>query len=330
MTVETCDECRFDSTQYTTTDARRSLVSMAIRWRWAVDGIDQSVLATRPAPSIWSPTEYAHHAADVLMSLNELLALVVAGDLPPMEVPRAPDASPDDPPPRSTAAKGIDRLQKHALRLETAFGALGKDGRAASDELGGETIDAGWILRHAVHDSSHHLMDVGRVLHALGHGAPRAEGRVAGVFASGGGVPKQPVETATVGYRGVDGDKQSARQHHGRVWQALCLWSTEVIVRLRDEGHPIAPGRAGENVAVSGIDWSTLRVGTRVAIGDVLAEVSAYAAPCKKNAAWFVAGDFGRMSHDREPGVSRVYASVLRDGVIHTGDAVVVEPDLSG
>jgi MOSC domain-containing protein YiiM len=111
------------------------------------------------------------------------------------------------------------------------------------------------------------------------------------------------------------------------VWQALCLWSADVVDDLRAEGHPIAPGNAGENVSVSGIDWSTLRPGVRLSLGDALAEVSAYATPCSKNAGWFVGGDFDRMNHDRHPGVSRVYASVVRDGKIRPGDRVIVEPD---
>jgi MOSC domain-containing protein YiiM len=170
-------------------------------------------------------------------------------------------------------------------------------------------------------------MLVGRAIHALGAGAPRSTGSVVGVFASGGGVPKQPIPEAVVGYRGVEGDKQTSREHHGRVWQALCLWSADVVERLHGEGHPIARGNAGENVSITGIDWPSLRPGTRIAIGDtLLAEVSAYATPCKKNAGWFVDGDFNRMNHDREQGISRVYASVLRDGVVRPGDEVVVEP----
>ena len=61
-------------------------------------------------------------------------------------------------------------------------------------------------------------------------------------------------------------------------------------------------------------------------IGDVLAEVSAYATPCAKNAAWFADRDFRRMDHDRHPGWSRVYAWVREPGTIRPGDPVVVEP----
>ena len=143
---------------------------------------------------------------------------------------------------------------------------------------------------------------------------------------SSGGVPKRAVDSAPVGLRGLDGDRQAARKHHGRVWQALCLWSADVVDRLATEGHPIAPGCAGENASIRGIDWPALRPGVRLAIGDVLCEVSAYATPCKKNAQWFTGGDFNRMGHDREPGISRVYASVLSDGIVRVGDKVVVEP----
>ncbi|HJR38670.1 MAG TPA: MOSC domain-containing protein, partial [Nocardioidaceae bacterium] len=144
--------------------------------------------------------------------------------------------------------------------------------------------------------------------------------------ASDGGVPKRPVKVAEVGDRGLVGDRQADRRNHGRPLQALCLWSTEVIQALQAEGHPIEPGAAGENVTISGIDWSTLRTGVQLLIGDVLAEVSAYATPCAKNAAWFADREFRRMDHDRHPGWSRVYAWVREPGTIRLGDAAVVEP----
>lgn len=178
----------------------------------------------------------------------------------------------------------------------------------------------------AVHEVTHRLHEAGRQVHAAGHGAPTQRGSVHQLNVSGGGVPKTPVERASIGYRGRRGDRQAARRHHGRVWQAVSLWSVEVIERLRAEGHPVAPGLAGENITVAGVDWATLRPGVQVQVGTALLELSAYAAPCKKNAAWFLEGEFNRMAHEREPGVSRLYASVLRDGEVAAGDQVIVEP----
>ena len=162
----------------------------------------------------------------------------------------------------------------------------------------GEGVD-----RDALHTAVHTMFEASRVLPR-----PAGRGSVAGLFASNGGVPKTPIDEARIGIRGVDGDRQASREHHGRVWQALCLWSADVVDRLRAEGHPIEPGNAGENVSVRGVDWATLRPGVRLALGEVLCEVSAYATPCKKNMAWFLDHDFNRMGHDREPGVSRLYS----------------------
>ena len=112
------------------------------------------------------------------------------------------------------------------------------------------------------------LSAAGRAVVAAGHGpgAP-GSGVVDGVFASGGGVPKAPVLSASVGWRGLDGDRQASRKHHGRVWQALCLWSADVVDALAAEGHPVFPGAAGENVSVRGLDWAAVRPGVRLRLG---------------------------------------------------------------
>ncbi len=182
-------------------------------------------------------------------------------------------------------------------------------------------------LPDRLHEGLHALHEAGRLRHRAGEGSPPATGRVAQLNASGGGVPKLPVESATITTAGLAGDRQHDREHHGRPWQALCLWSAEVIDALAAEGHPIAYGSAGENVTVAGLDWATLRPGVRMRIGAALVETSPYAIPCRKNAQWFLGGDFGRMAHERQPGVSRIYAQVLDGGPVAVGDPVVVEPE---
>lgn len=177
-----------------------------------------------------------------------------------------------------------------------------------------------------LHDNLHGISMAGRRRHEHGRGAPRGQGQVVAVNTSRGGVPKAPVPEAMVSHRGVEGDVQAARQHHGRPWQALCVWSADVIDRLRAEGHSIGPGSAGENLTVAGVDWATVQPGVRIQAGELLAEVSLWAIPCAKNAQWFLDGDFNRISHEREPGISRMYASVLRPGRVRPGDAFVIEP----
>jgi MOSC domain-containing protein YiiM len=149
------------------------------------------------------------------------------------------------------------------------------------------------------------------------------DGVVSGLHASGGGVPKLPIDAATVGWSGVEGDRQGSRVHHGRPWQALCIWSDDVIANFAAQGHPIRPGYAGENITVRGLPWEAARPGAKVTIGSVEATLTAYAIPCSQNEAWFINGDFELMSHEQGP-VSRVYAQVDRPGVIAIGDTLTL------
>jgi MOSC domain-containing protein YiiM len=165
----------------------------------------------------------------------------------------------------------------------------------------------------------------GPAMRAAGQLPNRAEGTVVQLSVSPGGLPKLPIDTAEVTWSGMEGDRQATRFHHGRPWQALCIWSAEVIDNFHSAGHPIAPGLAGENITVGGLPWPDVRAGVRLRVGDVLCEVSCYALPCASNKPWFIDGDFRVMHHERGP-VSRVYATVLEPGGIGVGDAAVLEP----
>jgi MOSC domain-containing protein YiiM len=319
---ERCDECTFDAGDYTEDDLRGTLRALAPMWRTMVAGRDASVLAAAPAPGVWSATQYAAHSRDVLGAMDFLARLALTEDAPQLgPVPETPE--PDAP---AAVGDAIRHLERNAERLREAVARLAPDQWSRTVAFADDTVDVSWIVAHAVHDATHHLKDVGRGLHALGAGAPTQHGALVQINTSAGGVPKRPTPSATIDRRGVVSDVQADRKHHGRPLQALSIWSLEVIDALRAEGHPIGPGAAGENCTVSGLDWTTIRPGVRIAIDDVLIEVSAFATPCAKNAQWFADGDFNRIEHDRHPGWSRAYAWVLRGGRVSTGAQVVVEP----
>jgi MOSC domain-containing protein YiiM len=151
-----------------------------------------------------------------------------------------------------------------------------------------------------------------------------AEGRVANVNVSPqGGVPKLAVPSARVSAEGVSGDRQRNRRVHGGPERAVSLFSLERIEALRAEGHPIAPGTAGENLTIAGLDWGRLAVGSRLAIGEeVELQISSYTVPCETIEASFADGKFTRISQKLHPGWSRLYARVLREGLVREGDAV--------
>lgn len=151
-------------------------------------------------------------------------------------------------------------------------------------------------------------------------------GRVTGLHRSAGGVPKLPVPRAMVRTTGMEGDKQANRRFHGGPMRALCLYARERLAALAAEGHPVAPGVLGENVLIEGLDWSAIRPGVRLRIGEAEVEVTGYAAPCEKIASAFVGGAFKRIGQKVNPGWSRVYVSIQREGMVAVGDVVVVLP----
>ncbi len=189
-----------------------------------------------------------------------------------------------------------------------------------------KAIDAAADRYDRVHHLFHGLVSIADVRRAAGDSVRTQSGTIAALHRSDGGVPKSPVDGVHVGRRGLDGDVQATRLHHGRPWQALCLWSSEVIEELATAGHPIGPGSAGENVTIAGVDWSSLRAGTVVDLGAVRCQLSAPAVPCSKNAQWFSDGDVSRIHHEVDPGMTRWYASVLSIGDVAVGDAVTVSP----
>jgi MOSC domain-containing protein YiiM len=149
-------------------------------------------------------------------------------------------------------------------------------------------------------------------------------GSVHSLQSSAGGAPKMSIPLAEIGPGGVLGDVQGNRRHHGRPWQAICLYSSDLIDELRAEGHPIAAGSAGENVTIGGIDWSRMRGGLTITIGDVVLRTSAPAAPCHKIGDCFTDRHWNRIDHVERPGWARWYASVLSGGTVLPGDAVIV------
>ncbi|MBC7931611.1 MAG: MOSC domain-containing protein [Rubrivivax sp.] len=154
------------------------------------------------------------------------------------------------------------------------------------------------------------------------------DGRIFQLNLSDGGVPKLAVREAFLTTEGLEGDRQRDLRYHGGPERALCLFGLERILELQAEGHPIFPGSVGENVTVVGLDWSRLKHGARLALGDeVIVEISSHAAPCKIIAESFAGHEFKRISQKVFPGESRLYARVLQTGRLAIGQTVKLLED---
>jgi MOSC domain-containing protein YiiM len=150
-------------------------------------------------------------------------------------------------------------------------------------------------------------------------------GVIRSIQVSDGGVPKLPVEGGVeITTRGVRGDRQRNLKHHGGPDRAVCLYSDELIAGFRDQGHPIDRGTTGENLTISGLDWSAVVEGVRLRVGSLELEITQPANPCRNIAGSFSDGDFTRMSNKLHSGNARMYARVLSPGSIRAGDEVTL------
>ena len=156
-------------------------------------------------------------------------------------------------------------------------------------------------------------------------------GRIVQISVSGGGVPKNAVPAAEVTASGVEGDAHRDREHHGGPDRAVCLFSLERIRALQTEGHAVVPGALGENLTIEGIEWKDVVPGSRLELGGhVLLEITRFTSPCINIRPAFTHRDSSRVSEQRHPGWSRVYARVLVPGRITTGDPVRLLPATVG
>lgn len=148
------------------------------------------------------------------------------------------------------------------------------------------------------------------------------DGILRAINVSDGGVPKLPRQSCEVRSEGLAGDRQRDLRHHGGPSRAVSLYALERIEALRAEGHPIAAGTIGENLTLSGVPWEAMVPGTRVEVGGATLEMTGYAAPCRNIAGSFRDGAFERVSQKKHPGWSRLYAAVLKEGLLRVGDPV--------
>ena len=169
-----CEECGFDARTATEEELVAAAAGFARRFRAPLTrflpGEDGStVLRRRPAPEVWSALEYAAHVRDVLAFYRERIERVRAEDRPVLHAvgfgSRPEEAAYGDLDPVDVA----DELAAEAERLAALLAALEAHEwlrvGLASDGSGSErTVRV--LAERAVHDASHHLLDIGRSLRA--------------------------------------------------------------------------------------------------------------------------------------------------------------------
>jgi len=106
--------------------------------------------------------------------------------------------------------------------------------------------------------------------------------------------------------------------HAGRWHRQVSLLAKESIDKMRNLGLDVDSGDFAENITTQGVDLVALPIGTHVAIGEALVEVTQIGKECHNRCAiYHQAGDCVMPKEG-------IFARVLRGGVVQTGDDVRV------
>lgn len=140
------------------------------------------------------------------------------------------------------------------------------------------------------------------------------------------GIYKLPTDEPRMVRRfNIDGDEQADLAVHGGVDKAVYAFPAEHYSYYRERLHQddYASGQFGENLTTEGLRETSVRIGDRYRVGDVLLEVSQPRSPCYKFAI--------RMGTPRalalmiDSARTGFYLRVLAEGYIRAGDSVEAE-----
>ena len=124
---------------------------------------------------------------------------------------------------------------------------------------------------------------------------------------------------------GLVGDAILNRKHHGGVDQAVYIegaidldwWQAEL-------GRDLPYGTFGENLVIEGLESANLAAGDRLAIGEVLLEITSARIPCATFAAKM--GEPAFVKRYTRAGRPGAYARVLQGGMVEAGQSVEFKP----
>lgn len=124
---------------------------------------------------------------------------------------------------------------------------------------------------------------------------------------------------------GLVGDAILNRKHHGGVDQAVYIeGSIDLDWWQAELGRELPYGTFGENLVIEGLESAMLAAGDRLAIGEVLLEVTSARMPCATFAAKMEDPTIvKRYTRAARPGA---YTRVLQGGMVEAGQAVEFTP----
>ncbi|MDQ4069063.1 MAG: DinB family protein [Actinomycetota bacterium] len=131
------------------------------------DDVPHAVFRRRPGPATWSALEYTAHVADVLDHLGPAVHGIVFGDNPSITLFDNEERAVQKRYNELERAEVLGWLELASAELASVLEAVNADDWGRTGWFEGEERDALTVARYGVHEGSHHLRDVQRVLNEV-------------------------------------------------------------------------------------------------------------------------------------------------------------------
>jgi hypothetical protein len=161
MDFERCSECGFNGKEWSDAAAISAVERLPSRFADAVAGLSSHDLVSRPVDGQWSIAEYADHVREVLFGMRFLLDVAVTQ--PGTDLGESPSSHFESDPRQIDIDAAFAGIEREVTSLVRTFSELTTNEWESVVTLDGANLDPHWIIRHAVHDSTHHLLDIGRL-----------------------------------------------------------------------------------------------------------------------------------------------------------------------
>jgi hypothetical protein len=167
-----CAECGFSYEALAPGDIPAALRAFAKRYRAPLTrflpGEDGDTLVRRrPEPSTWSALEYAAHVRDVFANYARWIDQTLAEDRPALDGPGPDELAAQGQYNESDPVAVADALAANADHLAATVEAVPDGGWDRVGLRRGEERSVLLSSRRAVHEGSHHLLDIGRGMRAV-------------------------------------------------------------------------------------------------------------------------------------------------------------------
>jgi len=165
----TCPECGFDFDACVPSATPQTIEQLGGRYRiplsrgLAGEDLD-ALLRTRPTKGGWSALEYACHVRAVFSLHIALIQRIVTEDQPSLESGNRDDVAVDHDYNGQDPAVVAEELAAAATTLSARLSSVSDDAWLRVGRRGDFEMTIEWMSRNAVHEGTHHLLDIARAL----------------------------------------------------------------------------------------------------------------------------------------------------------------------